>query len=67
MAGSLPSINVSAGFSNFGRRNTNLPWQSPALQGAKSPPSASSPLPYTEGEFRALVGRSQQITGGKAH
>ena len=38
-------------------------------RGVKSRASAPSPLPYTEGEFRALTGRegrSQQITGGKA-
>jgi hypothetical protein len=42
---------------------------SSAPGGGKSRASAPSPLPYTEGEFRALAGRkgrSQHITGGKA-
>jgi hypothetical protein len=63
------SISVSGGFAAFGRQSSNPQRRYRALQGAKSRASAPSPLPYTEGEFRALTGRegrSQQITGGKA-
>jgi hypothetical protein len=63
------SISVSGCFAAFGGQSSNPQRRYRTLQGAKSRASAPSPLPYTEGEFRALTGRegcSQQITGGKA-
>ena len=68
-AGGLLSISVSGGFAAFGRQSSNPQRRYRAFEAAKSRASAPSPLPYTEGEFRALTGRegrSQQITGGKA-